>query len=260
MRAGVVVVDVGPRPDSSTKAYARSGGVRQGSAGWQPERGADFCQGRLGRACPAAGQARKNKHAAPAACTVVICHACLELEGPADPRVSLLVDSPWRSRGLMDRAVLHGLHHLFVLRRGRLRCRRLGFDDLACAQDQSHGQDQPCGRQPAVSASSQAYGSHCPSPVRFRRGRPDDADLYSNFRARHIREVVTLGFLDPIGRQMVACGSTSAATGDAHVHRPPPRGFSPVMPNLTGTSADALSSARISSCRVRAFCPVLEEA
>ena len=170
---------------------------------------------RLGRACPVAGQARKKEHAAPVACNDGICHARLELEGPADPRVSLLVDSPRRRRGLLDRAVLHGLHHLFVLRRGRLRCRRLGFDDLASAQNQSHGQDQPCCRQPAVSASSQAYGSHFPSPVRFRRGRPGDADHYSNFRARLFHEVVTLGFLDPIGSWMVA--------SRIHIHGPRPR-------------------------------------
>ena len=170
---------------------------------------------RLRRACPVAGQARKKEHAAPVACNDGICHARLELEGPADPRVSLLVDSPRRRRGLLDRAVLHGLHHLFVLRRGRLRCRRLGFDDLASAQNQSHGQDQPCCRQPAVSASSQAYGSHFPSPVRFRRGRPGDADHYSNFRARLFHEVVTLGFLDPIGSWMVA--------SRIHIHGPRPR-------------------------------------
>ena len=124
-------------------------------------------------------------HAESTACDDAICRGELQLEGPAKPWVSLVVDTPGGSGGLFERAMVDGFDHFFGLRRSRLLRCRSGFDDFAGAENQSQRQEQSRCRQPTVSASFQAYGSHFPSPVLARRAPPGDVHSCSNFRARN---------------------------------------------------------------------------
>lgn len=178
---------------------------------------------RVEGACPVTGGPGSTERADGAARQETICHAQLQLEGPADPRVSLLVDTPRRSGGLFERAMVDGLDHLLVRRRGRLLGRRPGFDDFAGTQNQSQGQGQSRCRQSAVSVSSQAYGSHFPSPVLVRRGRPDDVHYTSNFRARMFGAVSAVGLLDPIRGEMVAWRGDPRVTEPSRLVGTPPQ-------------------------------------
>ena len=218
--------------------------------------------GGRGGTWPVMGWSRIAVRTAAAARSEAIYHVQLKLKGPADPRVSLLVDTPGCSGGLFERAMVDGLDYLFVLRRRRLLGRRPRFDDFAGAQNQSQRQDQSRCRQSAVSASSQAYGSHFPSPVLTRRARPGDVHYSSNFRARKLKKCLLFVFWTRLRGKWLHGGLSRDRLNTCESDETPPwraehRGTTRHGPNETPRGQDprgtmALSSASDGLCRVRA--------